>query len=150
MIRPARVADLPAMVDLALGFHDKSVYSIYKTDPKRMRMSLLEVISNRTGFAVVAEHGGKITGMLAGAKQELWFTRQLYASDIIFVSRQPGDGARMVRKFESWAFSDARVKEVTLAISSGIHPEGTSKLYEALGFEYLGPMYMKHRESPHE
>ncbi len=142
MIRCATVSDIPKLIELAASFHQKSAYREYELCKREMYKSLSEVQTQKLGFLRVADHGGILTGMLAGAVQSLWFTRDQYASDLIFVSRRPGDGAELVKQFTAWAFGFPRVRECTLAVSSGIHAEATGALYEGLGYRYLGPMYI--------
>jgi len=142
MIRQAKREDLSKLITLARSFHKRSTYRDYELDEMEMYRSLSGVLSQKLGFLHVADHYGVLTGMLAGAVQSLWFSRDQYASDLIFVSRREGDGDLLIKAFVDWAFTFPRVRECTLAVSSGIHPKETGELYERHGFEYLGPMFM--------
>ena len=93
------------------------------------------------GFAKVAEHDKKITGFMLGVVDTLWWSRDRYASDLIFYSERAGDGLRILRRFIEWANSVPRVVEITCAQSSGINVERSSLIYERAGFTKVGGLW---------
>lgn len=147
MIRVAQSGDLQKCIDLALSYHEASAYRQFPPDRHAMLTSLQQLHQQSTGIVLVAQHGRILTGLLAGFAQELWFSRYRYATDLVFISRG-GDGAGMVKRFCDWAWSIPRVLEVTMGVSSGIHPERAGRLYELLGFENQGGMYTIRRPAP--
>lgn len=143
MIRPARERDIPKLIDLAESFHEDSAYRDFPIDRPSAYRSLAQCAQMATACLLVAEdrERGQITGFLAGVAQEVWFSRSRCATDLVFVSRRPSDSIKLVRQFVRWAWGVPRVIEVTMAISSGIHPERTGAFYERLGFTSIGGMY---------
>ncbi len=146
MIRKAQVADLPELLALGKTLQAKSPYPDVPLDIQTCGQTLGQCISSAFGFAVVAVHGGKITGFMMGAAVPLWFSRKRSASDIITYAESVGDGYRMIKRFVNWAWSVPQVVEITLAQSSGIDIERTGKLYERVGLMRVGSIFTAVRE----
>ena len=141
MIRNAQVADLPELLALGKRLLAKSPYSDVPVDTLTFGSTLGQCIQSAFGFAMVAVHDGKITGMLLGAAMPLWFSKKRSATDFITYAETPGDGYRMLRRFVRWAWSMPNVIEITLAQSSGIDIERTARLYEIVGLQRVGNLY---------
>ena len=142
MIRKAQIADLPKIWETAARLHEKSSYRDVPKDLQTFAQTLGNCINNAFGFAVVAEHDGEITGFLLGAAVPLWFSKKRCASDIVTYAETPGDGVKMGRVFLAWAWAIPQVIEVTMAQSSGIDVDRTGVIYERLGLEKVGGLYM--------
>ena len=52
----------------------------------------------------------------------------------------------MVRRFIDWAWSVPQVEEITIAQSSGIDTERTARLYQRLGLEQVGALFVVTRK----
>ena len=127
--------------------HKTSHYGRIKCSPHMGAMALARLQSSINGFVRVAEHDGKITGVLMGLVDEYWWAEPKkgarYASDLAFFSRRLGDGARMMREFIDWAWSRPRVVKVETAVSSGmLNADLADRFYENLGFEKRGSLYV--------
>lgn len=141
MLRNAQVSDLPALMALGKRLHAKSPYPNVPIDVLTCGATLGQCINSSFGFAVVAVHDGKITGMMLGAAMPLWFSKRRSATDFIVYAETPGDGYRMIRRFVDWANSIPNVVEITLAQSSGIDVERTAQIYERVGLQRVGNLY---------
>lgn len=146
MIRKAKVADLPALMELGRRLHEISPYKKVPIDLQTCAGTLGHCISSAFGFAMVAEKDGKITGLLMGAAVPLWFSRRRSASDIVTYAESAGDGYRLIKAFLKWAWSVPLVVEVTMAQGSGIDTERTAVLYERAGLTRLGNIYTAVRQ----
>lgn len=140
-VRKAVPMDLPRMIELGYRLCDQTIYK----DVKRHRPSIMKTftlaMTSKFGFAYVAEHGEKLTGILIGIADHLWFSEDRYATDLLFYSERPGDGLKMLRKFVEWAWTTPRVVEITMGQSSGIDIERMDALYARAGLTKVGSMY---------
>jgi len=141
LIRNAQIADMPEILALGKRLQDRTLYAGVPVDTMVFGQTLGQCINSALGMAIVAEHDGKIDGLLLGVAQPLWFSRKRSASDFITYAETAGDGYRMIRHFVNWAWSIPGVIEVTLSQSSGIEIERTGKLYQRLGLEKVGELY---------
>lgn len=146
MIRQARTADLPQLMALGKRLIELTPYAEVKIDTLTAAQTLGQCINSAFGIALVAEHDGKITGLLLGAAVPLWFSKSRSATDIVTYAETPGDGYRMIRRFVTWAWSLPLVIEVTMAQSSGVEIERTAQLYERAGLARVGAIYTAVRE----
>jgi len=114
---------------------------VYDLQAKRL---MLRCINDAHMNLWVAEHADIIVGFFMGIKEQHWFSREKYATDICFCvdPRHGNYAAPMVRRFVKWAKLDPKVKDINLAISSGLDKDGrTGRLYENLGFTQVGGVY---------
>ena len=146
MIRKATTADLPALLALGKRLIAETPYADVKIDILIAGQTLGQCINSAFGIALVAEHNGKITGLLLGAAVPLWFSKSRSATDIVTYAETPGDGYRMIRRFVKWAWNLPNVIEVTMAQSSGIDVDRTAQLYERVGLARVGALYTAVRE----
>jgi GNAT superfamily N-acetyltransferase len=107
---------------------------------------LHELINGQNGVVFAAEIDGVVVGGMAGGIVDQWFNDDLIAYDYsIFIepSRRSGITAiRLVKAFEEWARIKG-AKIVQLGIGTKLNVEGTSKLYQSLGFEVFAPLFQK-------
>ena len=146
MIRRAQIADLPQLLALGKRLLKQTPYADVKIDTLIAGQTLGQCINSAFGLALVAEHRGKITGLLLGAAVPLWFSKSRSATDIVTYAETPGDGYRMIRRFVKWAWNLPNVIEVTMAQSSGIDVDRTAQLYERVGLARVGALYTAVRE----
>jgi hypothetical protein len=115
------------------------------------RKTLLRGISDANMSLWVAEHNNKIVGFFLAIKEQHWFSRDKYASDICFcLEDSHGNYApSMIRRFIKWAKQDVKVKDITLGISSGLDKDGrTGRMYQNLGFTPVGGIYSLLEKQP--
>lgn len=147
MIRNAQTADLPQLLSLGKRLQKKSPYADVPMDVATVGSTLGQCISSAFGFAMVAVHDGKITGVMLGAAMPLFFSKKRAATDFVTYAESPGDGFRMIRQFVKWAWSIPNVIEITLAQSSGVDVERTGKLYARVGLQRVGSIFTAVREA---
>lgn len=143
MIRQARVADWPAFYELGQRLLSRTPYSKFPVDRQSAMHAYGQCISSALGFAMVAESDGKLTGVLLGVADRLWWSNKRYASDLIFYSEDGRSGLALMRAFIKWAESVPGVVDITMAQSSGINIEKTAALYRRCGFQRVGNLWTK-------
>lgn len=150
MIRDATLADIDALVDLARFFVPK--VGAATLSEKRFRPEICKLIKAENSMVLIAEHENAIVGCLIGQLGRVWYSDDLYATDLGFVVRPEYSGLYawlMAKKFIRWAKSDKRVVEVTMQISSGLgDTERVGKMYESLGLKHMGGCYTVATRAP--
>lgn len=145
MIRVATISDMPRLLELGQMLISESALSRFKFDFGKASDSLANIITGG-GVVFVAEQDGEIIGGFAGGITELWYSREKIGFDYsLFV--QPGrrnglTAIKLVTAFEAWA-SELGAVELHLGISTGVNIDGTTRLYEHLGYEHIGPLFKK-------
>jgi hypothetical protein len=146
MIRTFNPEDINQVIGLLEALRQETPYRCIKPDWPQIVNVVTNASSKRTGLVLVAEHDGKITGVLIAIAQTLWWqedrTGARIASDLIFYSKRLGDGRRMLRQMIDWAFTVPRVVRVECGISSGQNPERMEALYLSAGFVREGTFYV--------
>jgi len=143
---PTRLAtpeDITAALKLGRITLERSVIA-GDLDELHARRVMLRCINDANMSMWVAEHKGEIVGFLMTIKEQHWFSKARYAADICFcVSPQHGNYApSIIRKYVKWAKADSRVKDINLAISSGLDQDGRAgQMYQNLGFTNVGGVY---------
>lgn len=143
MIRLATLADIPAIEQFMLAMKRRTELVTVKVEFERARKIMRQCVSSPQGFAAVAEHGGRITGVLLGIVDNYWFSMDRYASDIAFFSRRRGDGAALLARFKEWA--DNKSATLLMGQSSGQHMDATRRFYESQGLVCVGHVFMGER-----
>ena len=142
-IRKARAEDITAAIEVGKLILDRSVIQ-GELNPLYARKAMLRCINDKSMAMWVAERKGKVVGFLMAIKEQHWFSADKYAADICFCIHPTykGFGSGMVHKFIEWAKSDPKVKDINLAISSGLDTEGRAgQMYQKLGFAQVGGVY---------
>ena len=145
MIRVATVADMPRLLELGRLLLSESSLSRFTFDFAKASDSLANIITGG-GVVFVAERDGEIIGGFAGGITELWYSKDKVGFDYsLFV--QPGrrnglTAVKLVTAFETWA-TELGAVELHLGITTGVNINGTTRLYESLGYQHIGPMFTK-------
>lgn len=146
MIRAAKHSDVPRLVELGAMLHRSSGYASLPFSPGKVASFLGELIDGQSGVVFVAEIDGVVVGGMAGGIIDQWFCDEMVAYDYsIFIdpARRSGITAiRLVRAFEEWARLRG-ARHVQMGIGTQLNVEGTSKLYQSLGFELFAPLFQK-------
>lgn len=150
-IRNATIDDVDALVELGEMMHAESPrYRALTYDPVKVAGIALHLIYDPAAQVLVAEQDGQLIGMLAGMIVEHFFGDDCYATDYVFFVRPEHRGSsaapRLYRAWEELLKADGRVKEVSLGISTEIHPEHTRRFYARLGFRETGAIMVKKLE----
>ena len=145
MIRSATAADIPRIIELGTLLHATSSYSKMAFVPAKAA-AFMQALMERDGVVFVAEIDGVVVGGMAGGVVDQWFSDELIAYDFsIFVEPRRRDGLiaiKLMRAFEEWARIKG-AKQIHMGIGTDINVEGTSRLYEHMGFRHFGPLFMK-------
>ena len=145
-VRHATEADLARLVELCRVMHAEAP-NLNHTALDEAKVAKTLDFARAGGLLLVHEGAdGVIDGFFAGVLTERWFSRDPYFTDLgLFVdpARRGGLAAyRMLRLAIQWCEAKGlNPKDVTLGISTGVHPETTGKLFEQLGFERRGGLY---------
>ena len=149
MIRKAEFKDVSGIMEVAKDAHEKSLSNSVPIDAKTLRNNLQVCILSTEHFVLVLELEGRIEGAFIGVTHQLWYSKKKQASDLFFYVTEAGVGwgAKMMRRFISWAKESRGVGEIMLGISSGIgDPERTKKLYERMGAVKIGDNFILPQE----
>lgn len=149
MIRKAEFKDVSGIMEVAKDAHEKSLSSSVSIDPKTLRNSLQVCILSAEHFVLVVELDGEIEGLFIGVTHQLWYSKKKQATDLFFYVTEKGTGwgAKMMRRFISWAKENPGVEEIMLGISSGIgDTDRTRKLYERMGAVKIGDNFILSQE----
>lgn len=145
MIRPATADDIPRIIELGTLLHATSSYSKLAFVPAKAA-AFMQALMERDGVVFVAEIDGVVVGGMAGGVVDQWFSDELIAYDFsIFVEPKRRNGLiaiKLMRAFEEWARIKG-AKQVHMGIGTDINVEGTSRLYEHMGFRHFGPLFVK-------
>ncbi len=149
MIRKAEFKDVSGIMEVAKDAHEKSLSNSVAIDPKTLRNNLQVCILSTEHFVLVVELEGEIEGVFIGVTHQLWYSKKKQATDLFFYVTEKGTGwgAKMMRRFISWAKESPGVKEIMLGISSGIgDTDRTRKLYERMGAVKIGDNFILSQE----
>lgn len=148
MIRAATGADREAIAQLCRMAHARSEESSTAIDAEKGTLALARFIALRSSCLVLVddEEERGITGVLVGATDELWYSRERYAIALLVFALRPGAGRQMVRRFVKWALEVPGVCQVVLDTSFG-HVAGrrAEKVYERMGLPRAGGSFIVRR-----
>tara|TARA_R100000656_G_C3925301_1_gene123695 strand:- start:230 stop:679 length:450 start_codon:yes stop_codon:yes gene_type:complete len=149
LIRKAENKDISGIMDLVKEAHSRSVSQFVKLDPQTIRKNVQICILSAEHFVLVVELDGKIEGTLIGVTHQLWYSRRKQATDLFFYVTDTGTGwgAKLMRRFISWAKDNPGVKEIMVGITSGIgDADRTKRLYERMGAVRIGDTFVVPQE----
>lgn len=141
-IRPATQLDIEDLYGFAITY--ASEYPKRRIDYERAYSMLKQIVGSGKHYAMVVEVNDKIQGaLLAVSSENLWAEGE--SCQIVFwVSRVPGDGRQLLRRFKKWAMG--RRSTITVA---GFCPDlpvdpRAWALAERVGFKKSGGSYLHH------
>lgn len=140
IIRPATLADLNRIVDIAM--EASLMYPRMRADKAKIKALGVDAISAARHYALVTERDdGYIDGVLiAFTTDNAWAQRQ-NAQVMLWVSRFPGSGAAMLRKFRDWVLSRRAIRVAGFAPDVDLDPRVLA-LAERIGFKRHGGAYL--------
>ncbi|MBE0418563.1 GNAT family N-acetyltransferase [Pseudoalteromonas nigrifaciens] len=148
MIRTARHSDIPAIIEIGQKVIDKSKTYNAKIDPTKAAYMIRRAISDKKMDVFIAEKAGKVVGFFIALKDEYWFAKKYYATDIAFcvLPEHADQGVWLLRRFIRWCNKN-NIENIQLGLSTGLDPEGrTGKLYEKHGLTLVGGIYATVKE----
>lgn len=135
MIRKATTADIERLVLLGRRIHAASASKDLPFDEMRVQLFLATLIARRSGFVLVDERHGEITGVILAGEDEMFFNRQKVGVMYVAFSEYGPSFVRMVRQFVRWAIEDRRCTEVVLdAGFGGAMGQKADEIFERMGF----------------
>lgn len=142
MIRPARVEDIPAIVEKGKRLHAESSYMHVTYAPERAEALCKLLIL--AGFIVVAEIDGEIVGAMLGDVYTPWYTNDLVGIEYsLYIEPERRNGliaVKMVRAWEKWCIAMG-AKQLRPGVGTGDGNAGG--LYLALGYTRVGDFFCK-------
>lgn len=139
VLRPARLGDVPAIVDLAVESVSRDPLPL-RIDREAMADTAETLIAGNQHFAWVAEQDGVVVAAVgACAHPGFWFER-LQASVLMFYSRAPGAGIGLLREFAKWVKSRPAIKVATFSLEPNMDPR-IGKMLARLGFTLQTPSF---------
>lgn len=144
MIRPATHDDIDVLTDLGEQMHVESRFAKLPLDRAKVRALFAHLIESPDGLLVVAEKDGDVIGGFAGYIVEHYFARTKVASDFgLFISpdfRGGMSAPRLLKAYIDWAKENGAVM-IQAGITTGVHVEESTRLYERLGFAPAGQLF---------
>ena len=146
MIRVATEDDIPRMLELGRQLHDESRFSVYPLNEQRTIDFFKMVINGGSTCAFVSIQKGEIVGGFMGGIADHWSCDLITAFDYsLFIDKAHRNGTtaiKLIVAFETWA-EEMNADEMTIGITTGVNTEGTTRLYESLGYKQVGPMFTR-------
>ena len=143
MIRKALMTDLAAIFELGKRIHEKSDDRDIKLDEVVTKTRVAGLIGSTSGYVIVDEVEGEITGVLIGMSDELFFSRHRYAIPLIAYAERRGAFVWMVKRFVKWALEARHVKQIILDTSFGGElGMKTESIYNRLGYPKVGSTFI--------
>lgn len=84
MIRTGTHSDIPAMIEIGQQVIDKSQTYNDEIDPVKSAYMIRRAISDKKMEVFIAEKAGKVVGFFIALKDENWFAKSYYGTDIAF------------------------------------------------------------------
>ena len=142
MIRTGTHADIPAIIKIGQQVIDASKTSDTKVDKDKAAYMIRRAINDKKMALFVAEKADQVVGFFIAIKDEEWFSRSYYGSDLAFcvLPEHADQGVWLLRRFLRWC-KELNVRPM-LALSTGLDDEGrTGRMYEAHGLDRVGGVY---------
>lgn len=144
MIRPATHDDIDRLVILGEEMHADSHFARLPLDVDKVAALFAHLIESPDGLLIVAEKDSEVIGGFAGYVTEHYFARTKVASDFgLFISRHYRGGmtaARLMKAYATWAKERGAVM-IQAGITTGVHVEESTRLYQAIGFRAVGTLF---------
>jgi hypothetical protein len=143
LIRPAIVADVPALLDMGVQFHRESIYAdLITLDKTVVSRSLAHLTTAEAAVFLVADDVGEVTGAICGVIGPHYMTGTLAASELFWwiAPERRGHGLRLLAAYED-ALQKRGVK-----FSGMIAPRGSEllgRVYDRRGYRVSETVYVK-------
>ena len=147
MIRNGTHADIPAIISIGQQVIDRSKTYDATVDPAKAAYMLRRAINDRKMALFVAEKAGQVVGFFIAMKDEHWFAKSWYGTDIGFcvLPEYADQGVWLLRRFLRWCKAE-RIKPI-LALSTGLDPEGRiGRMYQAHGLTNMGGIFAAEKQ----
>lgn len=154
MIRAAKAVDRDQVIALLREGFSRSRYKDKgEVSEKHARELVLGMILKHGlpaldgTHCMVGEQGGRMVGLLFGAKQRIYLIGSKFEATALFYYVQPGHpfiSAALLRSFIEWAAVDPRVIEIREGATDAVNDfRAAGRLYESAGFTKCGEMWRR-------
>jgi len=131
-LRPAKVADITAIVELAVESVSRNPMPL-KVDAEAMRLKAHALVGNPAHFVWVDVQDGKVVACVAAEVGPGFWFRGLQASVLLYYARPPGSVARLMRRLAEWVKGRSGIKLGIVELEPDADPR-LVKLLDRLGF----------------
>ena len=147
MIRPATLADLPALGEIGARFHEEAGLSdIAEYVSADCQQSIAKMIQSADGIVIVAEADGQIIGVAGGLAHPLYFNFGHRSGMELFWWVDPphrnGLGAQLFSALENEARALGCESWMMIALDK-VQPKATGRLYQRRGYRASEHTYIK-------
>lgn len=140
MIRPATLADVNAIIDMAMLATRE--YSELKPDGKKIRGIITMAISSAQHFCWVSERDSKVAGALVAVSSDNLWAQRKNCIVALWTTVVVGDGRRMMKEFLKWVDTRRIIRVAGIVPDNNRTDPRVWKLMERLGFRKHGGAYL--------
>lgn len=135
MIRAATLADVPAIVDIAVESVSQNPLPV-RICRDSMAETAKEAIAGNQHFVWVSEIDGEVIAAVgAMSERSFWYERQ-QCSVMLYYTRVPGEGVKLLREFGKWVKSRPVIKVAVIEMEPDTDPR-LLKLMGRIGFSRI-------------
>ena len=135
MIRKATLADVPAIVDIAVESVTQNPLPV-RICRESMADTAREAIAGNQHFVWVSEIDGEVVAAVgAMSERSFWYERQ-QCSMMLYYTKVPGEGVKLLREFGRWVKSRPVIKVAVIEMEPDADPR-LIKLINRIGFSRL-------------
>lgn len=143
-VRLAKMSELSDILAYARTAHEKSNYADFPFNSVVARRTLKSAMTDANSRVWIAEHEGRICGLLIGEIGDLPMTHFQGATDLVFVADRHGE--KLLDAFVAWC-KLRKVARIDMGISAGPDREvAVRRMFERVDFLYSGQMF--HQNMP--
>lgn len=154
MIRPAKFADVPRIVELLCEAHAKSRYAAVTPVNEQAAHRLVAGCVQRHGHTTVGgslvmvwEIDGEVTGMIIGVIDRIYHIGEKLSANDLYLYSQGGQSLPAIMLFNAymdWALGNPNVAEVHASWTDALpDAERVITIYKRCGFERCGEIWKR-------
>ena len=135
MIRPATLADVSAVVDIAVESVSQDPLPV-KIDRDAMADTVKEAIAGASHFIWVSEIDGEVVAAVgAMSERSFWYERN-QCSVMLYYTRVPGEGLKLLRELARWIKSRPVIKVAVMELEPATDPR-LIRFLQRIGFSRI-------------
>jgi hypothetical protein len=142
MIRLGGHEDINQIIEIGQKVIDSSLTFDCSIDVKKASKLLRRSISDKNMELFVAQEADQVVGFLLAIKDEHWFSKTSYGTDLAFcvLPEHVDQGVWLFRRFMRWC--KTQNLPVMMGLSTGMDVNGrTGAMYEKHGLNQIGGIY---------
>lgn len=146
LVRPATLDDLPPLIAMGSAMHAESGFQHLKFNAKKTADYLVQALMGRHGLAlfVAIDGDSRPVGAALVHAGAHWCSHDVVASDYaVYVmpeARQHGVAKALIDAYVVWAKAQG-ARHISIGSTTGVNTDQAGRLYQRMGFEYVGPVY---------